>query len=134
MPHSPKLVSACLLGIRCAWDGKDKYKNDRVMELAKREVLIPVCPEQLGGLRTPRSRQEIQGGTGDDVLDGRSRVLTEKGESSKTQICVLISKLTALPPTYKVSIIREGVGLRINALAQGESTTLGTCRKKGVKR
>ena len=80
MSNSLKLISACLLGIRCAWDGKDKHKNDRAMELAKREVLIPVCPEQLGGLRTPRSRQEIQGGTGNDVLDGRSRVLTEKRE------------------------------------------------------
>ncbi len=80
MPHSPKLISACLLGMKCAWDGEDKYENDRAMELAKREVLIPVCPEQLGGLKTPRSQQEVQGGTGDDVLDGRCRVLTEKGE------------------------------------------------------
>jgi len=80
MPQSLKIISACLLGVRCAWDGEDKYKNDRAMRLAKRGVLIPVCPEQLGGLRTPRNKQEIRGGTGDDVLDGRSRVLTEKRE------------------------------------------------------
>ena len=42
MPDSAKLISACLLGIRCAWDGKDKYKNDRAAKLAKQGVLIPV--------------------------------------------------------------------------------------------
>ena len=64
-----KLVSACLLGVRCCWSGDDKYKNDRAVALSRREILIPVCPEQLGGLPTPRAPQEIQGGTGDDVLD-----------------------------------------------------------------
>jgi len=75
-----KLVSACLLGIRCAWDGKDRCKNRRVIELLKKEVLIPICPEQLGGLKTPRIPQEIQKGSGDDVLDGKSRVKNKAGE------------------------------------------------------
>jgi len=47
-----RLVSACLLGIRCSWDGTDKYKNEKVIALLKKEVLIPICPEQLGGLGT----------------------------------------------------------------------------------
>ncbi len=75
-----KLCSACLLGIKCAWDGKDRYKNKKVIELAKREILIPVCPEQLGGLPTPRIFQEIQGGTGDDVLNGKCKVLNKEGK------------------------------------------------------
>lgn len=56
------LISACLLGIGCRYDGKSKeYK--RVPELLEREDihLIPVCPEQLGGLSTPRHPSEIQG-------------------------------------------------------------------------
>jgi len=57
-----KIISACLLGVRCAWSGDDKYKNERAIELSKVEPLIPVCPEQLGGLPTPRVPQEIQGG------------------------------------------------------------------------
>jgi uncharacterized protein YbbK (DUF523 family) len=57
-----KLISACLLGIRCAWSGDDKYGNERAIELLKVETLIPVCPEQLGGLSTHRAPQEIQGG------------------------------------------------------------------------
>ncbi len=70
-----KLCSACLLGIRCEWDGRDRYKNEKVIELSKREVLIPVCPEQLGGLPTPREPSEIINGDGFDVLNGKAEVL-----------------------------------------------------------
>jgi len=75
-----KLISACLLGIRCAWDGKDNYKSDKAIKLLDSETLIPVCPEQLGGLKTPRAPQEIQGGSGEDVLDGKCKVLNKNGE------------------------------------------------------
>jgi len=75
-----KLISACLLGIKCAWDGQDIYKSDKAIELLKSETLIPVCPEQLGGLKTPRAPQEIQGGTGEDVLDRKCKVLNINGE------------------------------------------------------
>ena len=72
-----KLISACLLGIRCAWSGDDKYRNERAIKLSRVEILIPVCPEQLGGLPTPRAPQEIQGGTGDDVLNGKCSVVNK---------------------------------------------------------
>lgn len=75
-----KLISACLLGIKCAWDGQDNYKSDKAIELLNSETLIPVCPEQLGGLKTPRAPQEIQRGTGEDVLDGKCKVLNIDGE------------------------------------------------------
>ena len=52
-----KLCSACLLGIACRYDGMPK-PDAKVLELAKTEVLIPVCPEQLGGLPTPREPSE----------------------------------------------------------------------------
>jgi len=75
-----KLISACLLGVRCAWGSDDKYKNNRAVELSKLETLIPVCPEQLGGLSTPRAPQEIQGGTGDDILNGKCKVINKEGQ------------------------------------------------------
>ena len=52
-----KLCSACLLGIKCRWDAKSK-PDKRVIVLVKKEILIPVCPEQLGGLSTPREPAE----------------------------------------------------------------------------
>jgi uncharacterized protein YbbK (DUF523 family) len=55
-----KLCSACLLGINCRYDGKT-IPHQEVIRLAKREILIPVCPEQLGGLSTPREPAEQKG-------------------------------------------------------------------------
>lgn len=57
----PKLlVSACLLGTPCRYDGKSK-KSEAVCALADVFELIPVCPEQLGGLPTPRTPSERRG-------------------------------------------------------------------------
>jgi len=75
-----KLISACLLGIKCAWDGQDIYKSDKAIKFLNSETLLPVCPEQLGGLKTPRAPQEIQGGTGEGVLNGKCKVLNIDGE------------------------------------------------------
>ena len=55
------LISACLLGVRCRYDGGSKPQPG-MEELAGRYRLIPVCPEQLGGLPTPRKPSERQGG------------------------------------------------------------------------
>lgn len=74
-----KMISACLLGIRCAWSGDERYRNEQVLRLLKAEAWLPVCPEQLGGLPTPRPPQEICGGTGEDVLDGKARVVNKLG-------------------------------------------------------
>lgn len=54
------LVSACLLGVCCRYDGASK-PNQAVLNLMERHTLVPVCPEQLGGLATPRPPAERQG-------------------------------------------------------------------------
>jgi len=72
------LVSACLLGVRCRYDGADNLTPEVVGQAAVR-CLIPVCPEVLGGLPTPRPRAEVVGGDGVDVLAGRARVVTCEG-------------------------------------------------------
>lgn len=54
------LVSACLLGVNCRYDGKNG-RAESVVSLMKEYHLIPVCPEQLGGLMTPREPAERQG-------------------------------------------------------------------------
>lgn len=73
-----KICSACLLGIKCRYDGKSK-PNKKVLKMAKKEVLIPVCPEQLGGLPTPRETAEITG-DGSKVLDKKAMVITKSGK------------------------------------------------------
>lgn len=71
------LVSACLLGVACRYDGKRK-PNEAVIALKEKYNLIPVCPEIMGGLPTPRLPSEIRGETvimenGEDVTDKYSR-------------------------------------------------------------
>ena len=72
------IVSACLLGVCCRYDGGHCLASAFLEELRGRDV-IPVCPEQLGGLATPRTPAFLTGGDGFDVLDGRARVVTESG-------------------------------------------------------
>jgi uncharacterized protein YbbK (DUF523 family) len=69
------LVSACLVGLHTRFDGGHNFRA-RVAALADVYHLVPVCPEQLGGLPTPRRPAEIRGGAGPEVLAGRARVFT----------------------------------------------------------
>jgi uncharacterized protein YbbK (DUF523 family) len=66
----PVLVSACLLGIPCRYDCRTKPKPDFLGDLDI--IPVPICPEQLGGLPTPRPPAYFIGGDGQDVLGGRA--------------------------------------------------------------
>lgn len=61
------LVSACLLGVNCRYSGTHSL-NPQVVELAKKHELVPVCPEQLGGLPTPRQPAELLRGRAIDRI------------------------------------------------------------------
>lgn len=75
-----KIVSACLVGINCKWDGKNKLVLKLVKEL-KTGKLLPLCPEQLGGLPTPRPPCGILNATGGEVIAGKAKVIDCKGEN-----------------------------------------------------
>ncbi len=53
------LVSACLVGMNCKWDSTNN-ENQRVIAFLKEKCFVPVCPEQLGGLPTPREYCELK--------------------------------------------------------------------------
>ena len=69
------LVSACLMGFRCRYDG-GAQRLECLDDLRERHVLIPVCPEVMGGLPTPREPSEIRDG----------RVVSRDGQDV-TQAC-----------------------------------------------
>ena len=73
------VISACLIGEKCRYNGLDS-KNEAVTNKFGADSLIQICPEQMGGLPTPRPAAEIVGGDGADVLDGRAQVVTVDGE------------------------------------------------------
>lgn len=73
------IVSACLLGINCRYDGGHAYCPEVFDDLFQSHF-IPVCPEQLGGLPTPRLPARIEGGDGADVWNGTAKVINQSGE------------------------------------------------------
>lgn len=67
------LVSACLAGMNCRYDGGNKFRKE-IIDLIKNGQAILVCPEQLGGLKTPRKPAEIK------LIDGQKKVITQDGK------------------------------------------------------
>ena len=80
----PVIVSACLLGLNTRYDGTNKEDAGLLQELAGRH-LIPVCPEQLGGLPTPRPPSSLGGASGEQVLTGHARVRATGGDDVTIQ-------------------------------------------------
>lgn len=72
------LVSSCLVGLCTRYDGRLKT-NPACLKRLESVTWIPVCPEQLGGLSTPREAADIHNGDGHDVLSGDAVVLTKSG-------------------------------------------------------
>ena len=78
------IVSACLLGINCRYNGGNSLDESLIRQLKDSHV-VPVCPEQLGGLPTPRAAAEISGGDGFDVLSGLAKIVTAADEDVSAQ-------------------------------------------------
>ncbi len=108
------LISGCLVGLDCRHDGASE-KNDQVLEFLRNMPLVPVCPEQLGGLPTPRARAEIVGGDGHDVLAQKARGLDETGKD------VTISFIRGATETLKLTQL---LGIK-EAYLKGKSTSCG---------
>lgn len=73
------LVSACLLGEKCRYNGEHSLNKALVEELRDKKVLS-CCPEIVGGLPTPRSACNIHGGDGSDVLIGKASIIGKDGK------------------------------------------------------
>ncbi|QNF30715.1 DUF523 domain-containing protein [Metabacillus elymi] len=73
------LVSSCLAGVKCRYNGTASL-NGEIQELVDDKKAMLVCPELLGGFLTPREPAEIIGGYGNDVLEGRAKVIEKSGK------------------------------------------------------
>lgn len=88
-------ITACLLGIPCRWHGRRaKCREELLTRLKKRYVLVPVCPEQLGGMPTPRTSESLKGATGADILDGKARLVAPKTGKDVTRFHIAGSHYT----------------------------------------
>ena len=120
---SPVLVSACLLGVRCRYDGNACPAPGLAGRIGRRPV-IPVCPEQLGGLPTPRPPADCRGGTGEDVLDGTATIC----------VCCTGTDVTAhfLEGAKEVARLADEFGAELAILkSRSPSCGYGTVHREG---
>jgi uncharacterized protein YbbK (DUF523 family) len=98
------LVSACLLGLCTRYDAQIK-KNESCMQRLKNATWIPVCPEQLGGLPTPRDAADIINGDGHDVLTGNARVMTQTGQNVTPQFIAGAKQILTIASSQRVNAV-----------------------------
>jgi len=129
-----KICSACLLGIKCRYDGKEKI-NKKVVNLSRKEILIPVCPEQLGGLSTPREPAEQKGKkvftkSGKDISGN-----FQKGAERVLGIAKLYEAKKAIlkqrSPSCGCGQIPDGTFSR--KIVRGDGVTVALLKKNGIK-
>lgn len=139
-----KLCSACLLGVKCRYDGKSK-PNEKALALLRNEVLIPVCPEQLGGQSTPRPGAEIKGGDGLSVLNNEAKVIESNGADvthyfvNGAEEVLKVAKLFSVneailkqrSPSCGLGQIYDGTFSK--TLREGDGVTTALLRRSGIK-
>ena len=132
----PLLISACLLGLACRYDGQSKPLDRALLDaLMARWQLVPVCPEQLGGLATPRPPSERQGArvvsrTGADVTEQYRR-----GAEQACDVCRLFGCGTALLKARSPSCGSGEVydGSFTGTLTPGDGVTAQALKAQGVR-
>lgn len=129
----PLLISACLLGVPCRYDGASKPIIE-IDQLTARYTLIPVCPEQLGGLPTPRVPSERQAGL---VITRDGRDVTEsclRGAQEALRIARITGCTTALlkakSPSCGCGRIYDGS--HTGVLTDGDGTTTELLKANGI--
>ena len=127
------LISACLLGCRCRYDGASK-PQPWIAALAERHELVPVCPEQMGGLATPRLPAERQG---DRVMTKEGADVTaqyRRGAEEALRLCRLFHCQAALlkerSPSCGCGSVYDGTFTGV--LTAGDGVTAELLRAEGV--
>lgn len=127
------LISACLLGIPCRYDGKDN-KIEKLSSLQEYYDFVPVCPEQLGGLSTPRCPCEIKG---NKVISKEGKDCSKEFQKGAEESLKLIKKwkiqkaiLKAKSPSCGYGFIYDGSFTR--KLIKGNGYTANLLEKEGV--
>jgi uncharacterized protein YbbK (DUF523 family) len=128
------ICSACLLGINCRYDGKRK-QNKKVIGLTKEEILIPVCPEQLGGLPTPREPAEQRGGK---VFTKSGKDVTENFKRGAKEVLKLAGLFNVKEAILKQRSPSCGSGQIYDGtfsgkIIRGNGVTAGLLKRKGIK-
>ena len=131
---APLLISACLLGCACRYDGRAK-PHEKALELAKSTPVIPFCPEIFGGLPTPRPPAERRG---DRVINAEGADVTaqyRKGAEEALRLCRLLgckkAVLKANSPSCGCGAIYDGSFT--STLIPGDGLTTALLKANGIE-
>lgn len=128
------LVSACLLGVNCKYSG-DNNLNLELIEFLKDKNYIPICPEQLGGLETPRKPAEING---DKIITKEGKDVTKKfikGAKESLKIGKMVNSKIAIlkerSPSCGSTLIYDGTFT--GEKRKGKGITAKLFEENGIK-
>ncbi len=128
------LVSACLLGINCKYNGNNNL-NEKVLDYIKDKEVIPVCPEIMGGLSTPRPPSEI---IGNKVFNNQNQDVTkeyEKGAEETLKLAKLFNVKKALLKAKSPSCGKDKIydGTFNGILVPGMGKTVQLLKENGIE-
>ena len=129
-----KIVSACLAGVNCRFDGKSR-PNEKIMQLVKKGKAIPVCPEQLAGLTTPRENSEIRSGKVFSVSGTDETAQIKRGAEETLKIARLVGATEAIFKARSPSCGKGKIydGSFSGKLVKGNGITTELLLKNGIK-
>ena len=128
------LISACLVGDKCKYDGKSNY-NPLIKDLLEKYELVPFCPEMEGGLPSPRTPSERKG---DKVVDQNGRDVTRYfllGAEKAYTICMYLGIKTAILKENSPSCGSHTIydGTFSHKVISGQGYTTEYLSKRGIK-
>lgn len=128
------LVSSCLLGLNCRYDGGNNYSKE-VEEFFKNYEVIPICPEIMGGLPTPRTPSERQA---DRVINKDGKDVTEQYEKGARECLFLAQKYDVKKALLKLRSPSCGSkeiydGTFSHTIIEGDGVTAELFKKNGIE-
>lgn len=138
------LISACLCGVNCKYNGKNNL-NEKCLKLLREGKAVVVCPEQLGGLTTPRIPSEIIGDPKGIVENNSGQVLDKKGNNISSQFVKGAKEALKIAKEcgIKKAILKEGSpscgssfiydGSFSGKKVKGEGVTTYLLRREGIE-
>ena len=128
------LISACLIGLNCKYNGGNN-ENSKLVELMKEKDLVPICPEQLGGLKTPRVSAERKQ---EKVITKEGVDVTKEYQKGAEEVLKLAKKLNikkAILKSRSPSCGTEEIydGTFSHTLTKRDGITAELLRKNGIE-
>ena len=128
------LISACLIGLNCKYDGGNN-ENSKLVELMKEKDLVPICPEQLGGLKTPRASAERKQ---EKVITKEGVDVTKEYQKGAEEVLKLAKKLNIKKAILKSRSPSCGIdeiydGTFSHNLVKGDGVTAELLKKNGIE-